>query len=203
MTLALIITTFKHDAISAYAADNVHFAYRVDVIDAKATTSSKIAIDVAADKSGKVYAYALGAGSEAPTADVSKKKGTATEITANKESSATAYCYYNYNYAKIGNSYDIYICFEDGNGNIYGPYVERGWVAKYYPAGNGTKEDPYQIWNYRHLFNITQISEFAYVKLMQDIDLAECPYSGYVMDGTFKGEFDGNHKSIINLYGIL
>lgn len=203
LTLAMMIVAFKLTVLSAYASSDTHFAYRVDVIDTKAISASRIAIDVAANVNGKVYAYATGTGSETPTVDDIKKKGTVTEITANKESTATAYCYYDRSYVRAGNSYDVFICFEAGNGKTYGPYVEKGWVAKYFATGDGTKANPYQIWNYRHLFNIIQAGENAYVKLMQNIDLADCPYSGYVIDGTFDGEFDGNHKSIINMYGIL
>lgn len=204
LTFALMLTTLNLNAYTAYAADDTYFAYRVDVVDSKATSTSRIAIDVASNKNGKTYSYALGSGSDAPTIAEIKKKGTQTEILANNETTTTAYCYSSYSNVKIGNSYDVYICFEAENGKVYGPYVEEDWIAKYYVAGDGTKTNPYQIWNYRHLYNTAQLSNTTYVKLMQNIDLTDCPYSGYALgDGTFEGEFDGNHKSIINMYGKL
>ncbi len=205
----VVASVFVTDTATVQAADKGYFAYRVDCLDG-IKASNHIAVDVIANFNGKVYISSGKSGGAVPTASEIKKSGITTEISAGEE--VTAYGGTGSGlaaYIDAGGTLDVYILAEDGTGKTYGPYVKNDWKVEYYPLGSGTASDPYQIWNYRHLFNIRKFSKDASVhfKLMQDIDLSdlEKPYLGYVSGSgyEFAGEFDGNNKSIIGLNGGL
>lgn len=89
----------------------------------------------------------------------------------------------------------------DGNGN--------GVLTIKATPGNGTKNNPYIITTAEQLqaLKILKNTEEMHIKLGNDIDLStECSaeLGNWIPIGTeknpFKGEFDGNGKSILNLY---
>jgi hypothetical protein len=79
-------------------------------------------------------------------------------------------------------------------------------LSPIFAGGSGTEEDPYQIAEPEHLYNVRYRSE-AYFKLIEDIDLNNTPFNknqGWrpigSWDKPFTGSFDGNGKTIRNLY---
>ena len=88
-----------------------------------------------------------------------------------------------------------------------GKEYPRLWWQKY-GGGNGTRNDPYQIWTAEQLNTIgTQPNDWdKHFKLMADIDLAELGPVSFNMIGAdssygrpFSGVFDGDGKTITNL----
>lgn len=73
-------------------------------------------------------------------------------------------------------------------------------LAQFSGNGSGTAEDPYQITNADEFFEIRNMLEASYL-LMNDIDLTDwieenSPAQGWVPINEFKGNFDGNGKTI-------
>ena len=83
--------------------------------------------------------------------------------------------------------------------------VFHSWTfAQFSGEGSGTSEDPYQITNGDELFEVRNAPD-AYFKLMNDIDLGpwiaeEDPEHGWSPIPVFRGNFDGNYKTIRGLY---
>ena len=212
LTLAMLLTTAESFTVKTSAAETKttteYFAYRVDVMDAKKGNSDCVTLQVLSSIDGAVYAYVKYAGAEKPTTKDIMGSGYKTWVTAGEEIDAYAHIYW-LDSIDVGKKYDIYIVFEDPAHNTYGPFTVKKWVAKYFPAGKGTKKKPYQIWTARHLFNMTKYTgedyKGKYFKVMQDIDLTESIYSGRVCSyaSTFYGIFDGNGKTIRHLKGNL
>lgn len=102
--------------------------------------------------------------------------------------------------------------YEDEIGKILGETREgngNGVLTIKATPGNGTKSNPYIITTVEQLqaLKILKNTEGIHIKLGNDIDLSgECSadIGNWISIGTeknpFKGEFDGNGKSILNLY---
>ena len=212
--LFTLAASFNEKGVNAAKKKNTgkttteYFAYRVDVMDARVGNSDCITLQVLSSIDGAVYAYVKNSGDTKPSTKDIMDSGYKTLVPANEETDAQAHIYW-LDKIEAGKKYDIYIVFEDVVHNTYGSYTVKGWTAKYFPAGNGTKKKPYQIWTKRHLYNMREFDGEAnkgkYFKLMQDIDLTESIYSGRIMEyaSTFYGVFDGNGKTIRHLKGIF
>lgn len=82
--------------------------------------------------------------------------------------------------------------------------------AQFSGSGSGTKDDPYLIFNPIQLDQVRNfVGKYVYFKLMTDIDLTEFiadnyPTEGWLpignTSGSFKGNFDGNGKTISGLW---
>lgn len=212
LTLAMLFATAQAFTVKTSAAEakttTEYFAYRVDVMDASKGNSDCVAVQVMSSIDGAVYIYVKYAGEDKPSVKDIMGSGYKTLVTANEETEAYGHIYW-LDKIEVGKKYDIYIVFEDPAHNTYGPFTVKKWVAKYFPAGKGTKKKPYQIWTARHLFNMDEYTgedyKGKYFKVMQDIDLYESIYSGRVTSygSTFYGIFDGNGKNIRGLKGNL
>ena len=212
LALTLILSSAEAFSVKTSAAEDKtkkeYFAYRVDVMDAKRPNDECVTLQVLSSIDGVVYVYVKHSGDEKPSTKDIIGSGYETLVTAGEETDAYGKIYW-LDKVEVGKKYDIYIVFEDAVHNTYGPFTVKKWVAKYFPAGKGTKKKPYQIWTDRHLFNMTEFTgedyKGKYFKVMQDIDLSESIYSGRVADyaSTFYGVFDGGGKTIRGLDGIL
>ncbi|MCR5769346.1 MAG: hypothetical protein K6G45_12810 [Lachnospiraceae bacterium] len=212
LAIAMLLTTAEGFTVKTSAAEakttTEYFAYRVDVMDAKKGSNDNIAVQLLSSIDGRAYVYVMYAGEEKPTVKTIMGSGNDVYLTAGEENEVYGHIYSSKS-IKVGEKYDIYIVFEDPAHNTYGPFTVKKWVAKYFPAGSGTKKKPYQIWTARHLFNMTKYTgedyKGKYFKVMQDIDLSESIYSGRVCSyaSTFYGIFDGNGKTIRGLVGNL
>jgi len=212
LAFAMIIASAEGFTVKTSAAeDNTtkeYFAYRVDVMDAKKSNDDCVTLQVLSSIDGAVYVYVKHSGDEKPSTKDIVGSGYKTLVTAGEETDAYGHIYW-LDKVEVGKKYDIYIVFEDPAHNTYGPFTVKKWVAKYFPAGKGTKKKPYQIWTARHLFNMDEYTgedyKGKYFKVMQDIDLYESIYSGRVTSygSTFYGIFDGNGKNIRGLKGNL
>ena len=216
LAIALILSTSEAFTTKISAAKTKkdskttteYFAYRVDVMDARVGNSDCVTLQVMSSIDGVAYVYIKHKGDAKPSTKDIMDSGYKTLIPANEETDAHGHIYW-LDKIEVGKKYDIYIVFEDVAHNTYGPYTVKGWTAKYFPAGNGTKKKPYQIWTKRHLYNMREFdgesNKGKYFKLMQDIDLNESIYSGRIMEyaSTFYGTFDGNGKTIRHLKGIF
>lgn len=99
--------------------------------------------------------------------------------------------------------YELRVRVED---ILYSNLVTLDVLSPIFAGGSGTEEDPYQIAEPEHLYNVRYRSE-AYFKLIEDIDLNNTPFNknqGWrpigSWDKPFTGSFDGNGKTIRNLY---
>ncbi len=211
LMLAMIVSLSPLGTTGAAAAEKKtteYFAYRVDVMDAKKSNDDCVAVQVMSSIDGCAYIYIKYAGEAQPSVKEVTESGYKTLVTANEETESYGHIYW-LNKIEVGKKYDIYIVFEDGAHKTYGPFAIKKWVAKYFPAGNGSKKKPYQIWTPRHLYNMSAFTgdtyKNKYFKVMQDIDLSESIYSGRVTDyaSTFFGTFDGGGKNIRGLKGRL
>ena len=150
MALCVICLGAHGNETKVAAASYKYFAYRIDCYDSNYQwANEKLAIDVSANFNGTVYAFANRPNEKSLSASDIKSNGVATSIRAGKET--TAYCKVRFT---ENEKYNIYICCEAKGGKLYGPFVKKNWVGTYFPAGNGSKSKPYQIWNYRHLYNL-------------------------------------------------
>ena len=80
-----------------------------------------------------------------------------------------------------------------------------GSVFAGFGGGSGTPDDPYLIYTKEHLLDPVMLSgqmESLYVKLMSDIDLEGQQCQQLFKQHGFRGVFDGNGKSIINVYMV-
>ena len=212
LALAMLLTTAEGFTVKTSAAETKtkeeYFAYRVDCMDSKKGNSECTAVQVLSSIDGKVYIYVKNNGADKPSVKDIMGSGYKTDVAAGEEITAYGKIYW-LDEIKVGNKYDIYIVFEDAAGNTYGAYTIKKWNASYFPAGNGTKKKPYQIWTDRHLYNVGKYTgenyKKTYFKVMQDIDLAESGYSGRVCSyaSTFYGNFNGNKKTIRHLKGNI
>ena len=78
-----------------------------------------------------------------------------------------------------------------------------GIVLADFGGGIGTSDDPYLIYTKEHLLDPVMLSgqvEPLYVKLMDDIDFEGTQCQQLFKQHGFRGVFDGNGKSIINVY---
>jgi len=78
-----------------------------------------------------------------------------------------------------------------------------GWVLGDFGGGSGTADDPYLIYTKEHLLDPLMVEGAAgelHVKLMDDIDFEGEPFPTLRNHYRFCGVFDGNHKSIKNIY---
>lgn len=201
-TPSILYTTASGKKVS-----NEVFSYRVDCLDSNKQFSFEcLAMDVLSSVDGTVYAYSQEKGKKALTGKEIMEIGYKTEIAAGEECCAYIKTYSLYEY-KVGQVRDIYVCFEDNSGKVFGPYVKKNYVVTYFPAGDGSVKNPYQIWTERHLYNIIQCTgdKTVHLKLMQSLNLKGSTYTGPCCDyaSSFQGSFDGNKKSIWNMSGRL
>lgn len=215
VVLALIISIVPEFTVDAQAAtkkskaNNAYFTYRVDVLDkglnvvGRGGEPGHVAVEVSSSVDGQVYIYVKKNGEKALTKEDVVSNGECTTIAAGEEAIAFGKIYW-LDTIEVGELYDVYIAFEDAWGNTYGPYVEKKWEAKLFPAGDGSAKKPYQIWSEVHLNNLCEYCNQANVtyKLMQDLDLSKSRYGGGTVCGyasTFNGSFDGNGHTIAYL----
>lgn len=209
MATVISVTDIDGQKVSAASKNTAqYFTYRVDVMDCRKASYDSVMVDILSSVDGAAYIYIVNSGEKKPSVKDIMGSGNKTLIPAKEETVAYGHMYW-LDKVEEGKKYDIYIVFEDAGLNTYGPYAVKGWTAKYLPAGNGSKKNPYQIWTDTHLYNMNQFTgedyKNTYFKVMQDIDLSESTHSGRIVDyaSDFYGVFDGNGKTIRNLYGTL
>ena len=197
LTLAVVITLWPAGRVEAATAKTYHFSYRIDVLDAH--NGRSLAVDVVSELDGTLYIYKVYAGDKKPTKEYVKQHGKSNLISAKVET--TAYDWGSYNMSK---KYDIYLVFEDPWGKLYGPYVRKNWIPRYFPKGNGKISHPYEIWNERHLRNATDKNEKGVQFILkQDLDMDPGHYYGTIFGAysSFYASFNGDGHTIRGLNG--
>ena len=199
LMLSLLLSCVPATEARSAKKEKGNFAYRIDCLDG--SNGNRLAVEVLSDMDGTVHIYKTEAGEAAPTKDTIKRNGYHSTIQAKVESAA--YDWGSYNTDK---KYNIYILFEDSWGRVYGPYKKANYKPNYFPKGDGTINDPYQIWTERHLRNVSKNMKAGtqYI-LMQDLDLSGVT-DGSVLWGRysdFNGSLNGNDHTIRGLYGSL
>ena len=114
-------------------------------------------------------------------------------ITINNLTDNTTYYYKAYVKTKKGEELGYTVVFSTLDDSIIQPW--DGTIASSFAGGSGTFIDPYLINTPSQLAYITKESG-AYYKLIKDLDLDNRPWKPI----TLNGNFDGNGKTISNLY---
>ena len=201
LTVVVLMTSFDVNIVKAEdeSIKGKYVSYRVDTIEYLAKGYDKLAIDFSSNFDAKVYACVRRTQDSSLTA-AELKELTAVNVSADTEKSI--YCgYYNHKYSlEAGDVVNVFIGGEDASGKFYGPYVVNNHTLKYFPAGDGSASNAYQIWNWRHLANVGAYgSKNVCFQLMQEIDMSEYPYDKKcITDSDLAGSFQGNNHSILN-----
>lgn len=184
---------------AAPRADDFDIIIRPDVRDSK--NAASLAVDVVANRAGTAYLAIRQAGAAAP-----KRSDVLSSMNKISLEAGVEATFFAHTDAKIA-AYDCYVAFKSGSAE-YGPFVVKNAKNAYFPAGDGSKANPYQIWTPRHLFNISAVlskTKPLHFKLMQNIDYTDSGYTGHAAGyaSDFNGTFDGNRKTLANLEGVL
>lgn len=180
---------------------------RVDTIDRK--NGNNLAVDVLSGQAGTIYGRVVDKGTACTMKEVLETECSA-EVKAGKET-AVYLKYDKYEGSilsnhKIGDLCDIYMVFVDQKGNKFGPYVFKNQKLSYFPSGDGSQKNPYQIWTPRNLYNMgLYMEEGTHYKVMQHIDMEGSGYTGRIGGYAefFNGTLNGNHCIINHLDGQL
>lgn len=201
------ITGINTSVSYAAASSKLNLYIRVDTIDRK--NGNNLAVDVLSGQAGTIYGRVVDKGTACTMKEVLETECSA-EVKAGKE---TAVYLKNEKYEgsilsnhKIGDLCDIYMVFVDQKGNKFGPYVLKNKKLSYFPSGDGSQKNPYQIWTPRNLYNMGLfMEEGTHYKVMQHIEMQGSGYTGRIGGYAeyFKGTIDGNHCVINHLTGQL
>lgn len=201
MLLALGIL-FLLPAKRVEAEDSFNLFARVDV---RVERERQVAVDVMANKSGTIYGYRVEAKGTAPSLTQVLKSDEKQKVSAGVENTLMFTSYMMQ--CECGKNYDFYFAFVDSNGKQYGLYSVLNKKISNFPAGDGTLNNPYQIWTERHLYNLYACTgkKDIHIKVMQNIDMTKSTYKGSMTDyaSSFLGTLDGNAKVIKGLNGRL
>ena len=202
LVFVLMLTCVPVGVVKAAKKKSAQFAYRIDTLDLE--MNRRLAVDVLSQIDGKVHVYRTEAGSKTPTKDEVRRNGYAVDVQAKIETTA-----YSSNGFDMDELYDIYIVFEDDWGTLYGPWKKANYKPSYFPAGDGTISNPYQIWTQRHLYNVyydissgndgkeyIQMQDIVYDNTL-DFTTIWGRYSN------FKGSYNGNNHCIYGMMGSL
>ena len=199
----MVISCIPTDTAEAAKKKDFLFSYRIDVLDVR--KSGQLAVQVLSEADGKVHIYKTYTDEKAPDKEKVAKDGYHNTVAAKIESTA-----YGYGSFKMDKKYNIYIVFEDSWGRLYGPWKTSNWTPSYFPKGDGTVKNPYQIWTERHLLNVVKnVKSGTQYILMQDIDMDSTVDYGSLFGGQWSGysdfyaSFNGNNHTIRGLHGQL
>ena len=127
---------------------------------------------------------------------VGSRNDNIISVTTDNLSTNTVYYYKTYVATKKGEVYGDILAFSTLDENVVLPW--DGTVASSFAGGSGTYIDPYLIKTPNQLAYISVAgTSFAYYKVMYNLDLNNKSWKPI---NNFNGNFDGNGKTISNLY---